>query len=407
MRDKGRQNMIKKKLILDTIFNIIATAIPILVLQLIVLPIIGKELGESQYGLVITLISFSTLISVPIGNVLNNIKLLTYNQYTDKNISGDFNILLLSGSIINVIAIIIGTIYYERTLSVVSVSLMILLSCLTLLREYLIVGYRIELNYKAILINNLILGLGYALGLVIFYLSGYWQFIYIAGTFLSLLYVLKTSNLIKERLVKTQLFGSTLYKSVVLLFSVFIKTFLSYADKLLIFPLLGPAAVATYYSSTLLGKIMSMAITPISSVMLSYLAKMEKIGVKKFVSLLSVTINVGIIGYFIAILISGPVLRALYPDWAERSMELIYITTATAIIQVITSVINPIILRFNNVNWQAIISGINVIIYLILSLMLYKHYGLYGFSVGVMIASLSKLVMMIFVYFYEYKSNQA
>lgn len=397
--------MVKRKIIIDAILNIIATAIPIMIVQLIILPIIGNKLGDAQYGLVITLVSLSTLLSQPFGSVLNNIRLLTYTEYEKNNITGDFNILLLGAIIINSFTMIFGTIYYEGTFSFISIVLILILSCFDLIRQYSIVSFRIKLNYKAIVINNFILGIGYLLGLVLFLITGYWQFIYILGSALSLYYIMRNSNLLKEKLTRTQYFKITTYKSSVLLLSSFMGNILLYADKLLIFPLLGPTAVSIYYTATLLGKIISMAITPISSVMLSYLAKMEKMKVKNFIYVISFTLIVGVIGYFATILISSPVLNFLYPNWAKKSMELIQVTTATAIIGMIGSVINPIILRFNNVNWQIIISGTNLIVYIICVVIFYNLYGLIGFSIGVLLASIFKLLLMISIYIFNYRKN--
>lgn len=395
----------KKKIILDTVFNIIATAIPILVLQLVILPSIARSLGDKEYGLIVTLISLSTILSSSFGNVLNNIRLLTNNEYDKNGISGDFNILLMGSLIINILLITFGTIYYEDEFYILSIVLMILFSCLNLMKEYMIVAFRIKLSFNKILINNIIISLGYFLGLLLFYFLRVWQLVYISGLVLSLLYITTNSEIIGEKLTKTKFFYKTLHKSSILLFSTLMKSFVLYSDKLLIFPLLGPTAVAVYYSSTLLGKIMSMAIMPVSSVMLSYLTKMEKLSIKKFFVVIGIISSLGIFGYFAAILISEPVLRLLYPEWAEKSMKLIYVTTATAIFEVITSVINPIILRFNNISWQFKINFVNVIIYLALSFVLYQFYGLFGFALGVLIASFSKFLMMILIYLYDNKIN--
>ncbi|MGO1369928.1 lipopolysaccharide biosynthesis protein [Senegalia sp. (in: firmicutes)] len=398
--------MIKRKIIYDAILNIIASTVPTLVLQMIILPIIGLRLGETEYGIAITLISMATLFSLPFGSVLNNIRLLMDSEYRSNDITGDFNILLIGSIVINAIVMIIGTMHYEGHFAPVSVLLVTLFSCLNLMREYLIVSFRIKINYKAILLNNLILGLGYLIGLIIFYLIGYWQIVYVFGASFSLIYIIKNSNLINESFSKTKLFSKITYKGIVLFFSVFMKTILTYADKLLLFPLLGPAAVSIYYSATLMGKIVAMVITPVSGVMLSYLAKMEKIKIKDFIKAISLTAIVGLIGYIVIIFVSGPVLNLLYPDWAEGSLDLIYLTTATAIIGVISSIIHPFLLRFNHINWQLIINAINIIIYTICVYMFYSLYGLVGFCLGMLIASVIKLIIMILIFILNYNNSE-
>jgi O-antigen/teichoic acid export membrane protein len=390
--------MFKKKFIQDSILNIIATSLPLLILQLFSLPVVGSKLGGDTYGLVVTLISLFTLLSFPFGNVLNNIRLLLDNEYKQNNYAGDFNILLVASIFISTILIIIGTVYYEGTFSVLNIILMIIISCLNLLREYLLVSFRLKLNYKSILMNNIILGLGYLVGTLFFYFTKYWQFIFIFGSGASLLYITRNSNLLKETLNITEIFKKTLHKSLILYSSSFLKTTLSYADKLILFPLLGPSAVSIYYTATILGKIISMIISPINSVMLSYLTQMEKMGIKKFLYIIMITSVIGVLGYIVTVLISPPLLYFLYSNWAKESIELIYITSASAIFGVLSSVIHPFILRFNNINWQLFISGTNVVTYILCTVLFFNHYGLFGFCVGVLIANILKLILMIAIF---------
>lgn len=399
--------MHKKKFVLDSLLNIIATSIPLLILQLVTLPVVGARLGGDQYGLVVTLISLFTLLSLPFGNVLNNIRLLSDNEYKQKKITGDFNLLLAGSIIISSFMMILGTVYYEGSFSLVSIILMVTISCLNLLREYLLVSFRLKLNYKGILINNIILGIGYLTGTLVFYLTGYWQLIFIFGSGLSLFYITRNSNLLKETFTLTNLFKKTTYKSFVLFLSSFLKTLLSYADKLLLFPLLGPIAVTIYYTSTIVGKIISMMITPINGVILSYLTRMEKMRINNFIYIIVIIGIVGLMGYFATILISHPLLYFLYPNWAAESLKLIYITTASAIIGVMSSLLQPFNLRYNNINWQLLISGTNVVVYIISVFMFYNLYGLIGFCIGVLVANSYKLVLMITIFIFNNRQDSA
>lgn len=391
--------IMKKKILLDVILNIVATAIPLLVLQLISLPVVAHRMGSDGYGIVITLISLFTLLSIPFGNSLNNIRLLLNEEYKGKNLIGDFNILLVWSLIISSFLMFIGVSYFIESFSIINTILTIFIACLILIREYLMVSFRIKLNYQAILINNIILGLGYLLGTYLFYLTGYWHLIYIVGSTVSLFYIIKNSNLIKEPFFKTYLFKKTSYKSLILFVSTFLKTLLSYADKLLLFPLLGPHVVSVYYTATVFGKIIAMAITPINSVVLSYLTRIDRLEKRKLVLLIGIIGSIGFIGYFIIILISKPLLYLLYPNWAEQSFKLIYITSGTAIVEVMSSIIHPFILRFKNINWQILINGSSVIVYIVCTLMFYSQYGLLGFCLGVLISSVYKLIIMTLIFF--------
>ena len=395
--------MLKRKIIFDSILNIFASALPILILQIIVLPVLGLHLGEKEYGVAITLISYSMLFSLPFGNVLNNIRLLMDREYKEQALEGDFNILLWLSVIINSFIMVLGAIFYQ--VSIIGILLFVIFSSFNILREYLLVSFRIQLNYKGILINNIILGIGYLIGLMIFIKIGYWQFVYVIGVILSLIYITTNSNLLCEKFKKTKLFKVVTYKVVILFLSTFMKTVLNYADKILLYPLIGPSAVSIYYSATLMGKIVSMAVTPISGVMLSYLAKLKKMKLKDFFVIISVIATIGFLAYFIIIIISEPILNLLYPKWAKESLQLIPITTATAILGVICSIIHPIILRFNHINWQLVINIINLIVYIFCAFVFFNLYGLIGFCFGLLLASIIKLLTMIIVFIYSYHNN--
>lgn len=391
---------------LDSLFNIIATAIPIIILQLVTLPFVGIILGEEEYGVVVTIISLYTLLSFPFGNVLNNIRLLLDEEYKKENLSGDFNVLLSTSLIISSIMVIIGTVYYVENLSFANIFLIVLITCFNLLREYLIVSFRIHLNFKGILYNNLLLAIGYLFGTYLFYITGFWQSVFIFGYSVSLVYIIRCSTLIIEPIKFTKLFKTTTYKSIILFISSILGNLLTYADKLIIFPLLGPSAVSVYYASTLIGKIVSIVINPINGVILSYLAKLEGLAVKSFISILFATGTVGIVGYFISVFISPFILHLIYPLWAKDSLQYIYVTTATAIVGLICSVVQPFVLKFTHMNWQLLISGSNVLIYIIFSILLYKHYGLMGFCVGILISNVYQLVLMICIFVFT-KLNKA
>jgi O-antigen/teichoic acid export membrane protein len=393
----------KFKIIYDSGINIVASAIPIVLLQLVIFPILAKNIGDVQYGIVLTLISLSLLLSQPFGNVLNNIRLLENNSYNKINNNGDFNVLLLISILINSIFIVIGTIYYQG-FHYPSIILMIMLSSLDLIRAYLIVTFRILLNYKAILINNVILGIGYLIGYLIFKVTDLWQLIYVLGSTFSLIHIIKNSSLVKEGFTLTKNFKQTTHKSISLFFSVLINSLMTYADRLLLFPLLGPSAVTVYYTSTIFGKVITRVITPISGVILSYITKIERMRIKDLFYLIGFMVIIGIGGYFLTIFLSKPLLYFLYPEWAKDSIQLIYITTATTIIGIMCSLLHPFILRFNNVNWQLFISGISLILYILLTLLLFNYWGLLGFSLGILITNIIKFIVMFSIFLRNFKT---
>lgn len=391
-----------KTFLQDSLLNIFSVALPLLVLQIITFPLIANELGGQEYGLIIALISLYTVVSFPLGNVLNNVRLLMNESYLKKKEVGDFNNFLAGSSFIGVIIINILSLYIDPNITKTDIILLSIITVLSLLKEYLIVGFRLILNYKGILLNNFYLSFGYLLGTFFFYLFGYWQLIYLFGLILSIVYILVNTKLHKEPFKFTSLLKETLNKSVLLYISNLLKNLISHADKLILLPLLGPTSVAVYYTATIIGKIISMLINPINSVILSYLVKMERISLKGFLKMFSAALMIGIFGYIASIFVSPFFLRFFYKEWSEQSLELIYITTATAIVGMLSTVINPFNLRFNKTILQIYMTVLHLIVYIISSYFFYTAYGLKGFSFGVLIAAIFQLLMQLSVFFFNY-----
>lgn len=386
------------------LLNILASALPVAILQLVIFPGIANRLGSEANGLMLSIVALFSLISESLGNVVNNIRLLKQRDYEQAEAAGDFNRLIMISELISAAAILIGTFAYGER-SAASIALSVFAAAVVLLRAYLTVYFRLKLNYRGVLVNNAIMVAGYYLGYLFFAYSGMWQLIYIFGNILSICNILRQDNLLKEPIKKTPLYSSALKDSTLLYAATLCGGSLNYFDRLMLYPLLGGTMVSVFYSATIIGKICSLGITPICSVMLSYLSKMESFQRKTFFKLLGLTSIVGIVGYFICIWLSPTVLNWLYPKWAAQSMEIIGITTLTAMLSVVSSFINPIVLRFCDIKWQLIMNAMCVAIYMVCCYEFSLSMGLKGFALGVLVSYISKLVIQIMVFLFKSQTN--
>lgn len=390
--------MLRKKVLLDIILNLIANILPIFVLQFFILPKVAQKISIDSYGLLLTIMAYIYLTSSSFGSVLNNSRLIHNNKYKNLNMTGDFSIFLLGLSIINTILSIILVKYIASSIDLTSKLILIGISFLMLVNTYAVVEYRIRLNFKNILLNSFALLFGYLFGYILFLYTGYWTLIYLFGFIFSFIHITATTYILKEKYVKTKLYKQTKKEMVLLLASGFLISIGTYADKLIIYPLLGGAAVTIYNTSTLVGKTISLAIGPITGVMLSYLSHMENFKRNTFKILLVLSTVLGIIGYFIIVYISTPILGFIYPQYLNDTVKYIPITTLNIIITIICSAINPLLLRFLSAKWQLYINIIYIIFYIVVSLILLKLYGLYGLCLGILLSNIIKLGMMVLIY---------
>lgn len=386
---------IKKKFVSDMILNIIATSIPVFVLQLIILPKIAVYIDDQKYGFLVTVLSLLNIVPATMGNALNNIRLIKEKNAVQ---SADYNIILLLMSFLNLVVVCAFMFIYREETTIMEILLTLVVSVLWLSREYFLVAFRIVLNYKNIVLCNLLMVVGYAIGYSLFVISNTWQYIYIMGFVVSLIFIFLKSDLWKESLKITNRFKDITAQTSLLFFSNLLTRVTTYADKILIFPILGGSVVSVYYTATLFGKVVSMAITPVSSVMLSYLSKTSKKNDQVFGKALSVSSVVCVCGYLACVIISRPVLTLLYPQFATEALHYIFVTTGTVVLTALIAIINPFVLKFFDMKWQVVINLSYVVIYIVISLILLHFWGLMGFCIGALIATIIKLLFMILVY---------
>ncbi len=394
---------LNRELFRNMIFNITANVIPILLLQIILLPLLSRGMDSNEYGLVVTILAMLNVVPSTLGNTLNNIRLLHNNNYKKKSFIGDFNIILIGSSVVNLLIVLVSSIYYLKTYNsntneTAHVLLIVLLSLLWMYREYFIVTFLIDLRYDKILINNLLLSFGYILGFVCFWLTSYWEFIYIIGYVLSDIHILNKSILWKESIVMTELFKNTCKEYLMYVISCIISRLVIYADKLLLYPILGGTVVTIYYVATLSSKVIVLLISPISNVILSHISKEQTTSKNGLFKVLIWGSSVCVVGYFGCLFFSEPVLRIIYPNYVDSAMGYIWLTTAIAMTRVLIGLINPFILRFLTMKWQVIINTISLLLYVSISMTLLIFWGLYGFCIGGLITNLVKIMIMLFIY---------
>ncbi|WP_404469077.1 lipopolysaccharide biosynthesis protein [Sutcliffiella horikoshii] len=392
-----------KSIIGDIAINMVATILPVLMMQFIFLPIVAQKYDDSNYGLALTLISLITLSAQSFSVSLSNTRLLMNTKYIESKTVGDFNVLLIVSCIINVVFLSVGTYLYEGYLNLFNISLIVMISVIQLVRRYLLVAFRLDIYYKGILFSNLMLIAGNLIGLVLFLVTGLWQLIFLCGEAISLIYVIYKTNLLKEPIKITGLFKRTTKHGIVLLLAAFLGAVNTQIDRLFLYPILGPKMVAVYYVSTLFGKTLSMAAAPINNVILTYLSKMKKLKLSYFKLMIITASALGVLSYAFIIIISEPILKVLYPTYAEEALKLIYITTLTAMITMLSTVINPVIMKFCNILWQIWLNVVNIVIFLLLAFYLISLYEIWGFVYAALIAAITKLILMICVYFKKSK----
>ena len=375
-------------------YSFFSFALPTAVLQFVVQPIIANQLGAEENGQYLTLLSLNFFIVGVTATVLNTVRLLQDQKYRENGIAGDFNLIFLMYIVIIVLLMPAGMIYYTKTVNFISIFLYVIIGLLYLYHDYIYAQYRIKLQYNKILISNLILVLGYLIGLLLFMKTLKWYFVYVVSYFLSFVYDYSNTDFIKEPIKKTVLFNETIQILLTLTISNLLSSAITYFDKLLLYPLMGGASVSIYNSAAIVGKMLLMISAPLSSVFLSYLIQENKLKLNfkiKHCILLSV-ILLGL--YVFCVLIGYPLTNLLYPNWSKESQQLIPFVVASSLFLLCGSCMNTILLRFFKTSLQLLIQSIHLLLYIFFSLIGLKLYGLYGFCLGVALSNLIRFIVV-------------
>lgn len=371
------------RIIKDMSINIVSSALPILILQFLIFPQISLDIGKDNFGEMVVIITLFTIVGFPIGNSLNNIKLLEAKN-TTINKENDFGQILILGAIFSSFLLVIINLFFIKF----NLVLILIITILLLLMEFLTVEYRIKLNFKGIFFTNVFLVIGYLVGLYLFRLDTHWEYIYILGYLFAVVFIFTTSNAqvnFSNLYKKSDLFKSRLKSYSILYGSNLLRNIVNHADKIIIYPLLGPIATGIYYIASILGKVINMIVTPLNTVLLSYLVKHERLRISVLNKILFYATIFGVLMYFILIYIMKKILIFIYPSYYTDVVPLLMYTIITAVITSLITLITSFNLKFNNIVYQIWISIFNLVTYFVLVPILAYFYLLKGYVIGILI----------------------
>lgn len=388
-----------KEVSIKFIQNTVAYALPVVFQQFIIYPMIARKLGSEANGLFLSLLALNYFAINVTASVLVNVRMIQHEKYEKEGYKGDYNVMLLCFAAVNILLIVFGSCFYSNgRVSCIDLFLSMIVVLLFLFHDYIYVQYRIELKFNKILVNNVLICAGYIIGLLaIYFVAPYWQFVFIAAYLLTFVYDMFNTTYIREPIKITPFFTDTVKQYFVLMGATLLNITVTYGDRLLLYPLLDGTSVSIFSSAQLIGKMMQMLSTPIASFVLAYLVKEQEIHIRiklKYIMLGSVTLIALYVG---CIIVSYPMIRFLYPAWAEESLEYVGLTAINGIVLMICTIANVFVLKFCNNKYQIIKSTVYLISYLGLSFSLARIIGLWGFCLGNFIASVCQLVFLIYV----------
>ncbi len=390
-----------KKFIRDSILNIVATLVVTISLQIIILPLASKYESDIEFGNIISILAIINSLSALIGSSLNNLRLINSELYSNKK--GDFGYLLL-------VSLVIGSIIFSFALFNYVVFLdhiiYLLVFILMTFRIYLIVYFRINLNFSSILIHSLILSIGYVVGSIIYIVTKNFPLILLSGEIFSMLFLYFKLNLRALTIKKTSNFNKIRSDYINLSFSNLANVFSMYLDRYLILFMMGGKYVGYYFIASVLGKLMATISIPISGVILAYLnsSKLEN-QIKLFKKMVILSISFGVFIYILLYIVSPYIITILYPSNWNNVKEYYNLANIGVILYLIGTFINTYCIKYLKMNRQLMIQYIYVFILVLLGLFLIKEFGLKGFIVATIIANTIRIIIICMIAYFDFYKN--
>jgi len=386
--------IVAKRISFDFILNITASLVLTGVMQLVVYPFLAWKFSEEKYGIILTTMGLLNVLISVFGTTINNARLLQNSFYEDNNTTGDFNVIVILFSSISAVTSFLGVKFFVG-LSIKECILAAIFCFIGTWNAYNCTDFRLKLNFKRILLFNIVGAIGYLIGVVASYKTGEWLFPFVIYQLVSCAFLFLYSGLYKETYRKTFLLSDTVKKIMILMITTLSGSLMTYLDRFLIYPFLGPDSVSTYGVASFFGKGLSIVMTPIAGVLLGYYAQkgfvMNK---RRFWYTNLVALGCGgvfiAISYFIAPFVTG----LLYPKQIDSATPYILIANLAATIGVVTAMTQSAVLKFAPTWLQIVKELIYGITYFVVGILTIDRYGLWGFCIAAVASAITKLISL-------------
>lgn len=363
--------------------------------QLIVHPILADRYTELEYGNLLFILGIMNVIALTLGNSLGDIRMIRNAEYLEKNLSGDFNILLaVVTGVVGLVYIVAG--YYIFDMSVLGAVLLGLTLMLETFASYMVMFYRLLLKFLLGLGNTIAICIGYVIGLWVAKFTSEWIAVFFVAYFVQILYLLFTTPFLTETFRTTVQFWTTVKQYITLGSSYLLKSSLTYIDRFIVYPMIGAEMVSIYSVAAVLGKCVSLGIQPIANVLLGYLSQRgAKMSAKSYCGLNAVCIGFCAVAFIAIMVVSKPIIAFLYPDYINAVLPYLFLANLTAVINALAAINQPVVLRFSKVSLQVIIQSVYAVLTICLSVLLIPSYGLRGFCFAALISAIAKVLIML------------
>lgn len=374
----------QKKIVGSTVYTIAGGLLMNGVLQAVVYPLLNRQMGSEPLGALLFIMGVLGILSPSVGQALNTSRLVV--RRTSDVTNGDYNTLLLVFGVIGgVITLIICRTSFGNAAAAAATFVLLMLM---IFRYYGDVEYRLSLHYEKYFIYYAVLTAGYLVGFALYYVTKIWFFIFIVGEGAALIYLTVTGSVFKNFLVRSRYFRTAAERGTFLMFSYVITNLTLNIDRLALKFLIDDLAVTKYYVASLLGKTLILLVTPVNTIIISFLTKRKK-ELDKREYLMFVGAGAGVAAaFFAAIQIAAPIfLKIFYPNLLEDVRPILMTVNLSQIMGLYSAYLFVVVLTFTEEKWQMILQIAHLVIIAVLVTVMTGAGSIEGFAGAVLAAN--------------------
>ncbi len=367
----------------DGLYNILAFGIYIGMTQIVIMPLLARISGsDEKFSSIIIFITVFNMLCIAVGDELGNTRMVLYTRYKEKGLTGDFHpalaLLLISCA---VLLIITGL---TAGIAPADIITFCFIGSLGITRYFAMSSFRLEKRFFQIFMVSLAYCIGSLPGIWAAISYGYFLAPFAAGETAAMLAVLFFRLRDEDRLINmtfTDEFGQSVKKYGQLGAVSLMTNLIIYLDRLIIYPLLGAAPMAVYYSASAMSKILGMINNPVASYALSVISKKDDSSGPRITGMLFRLIFplLAAAAVFSAVLTYAAVLL-LYPQYFDNAVILIIPVSLASSLSIVSYLVRTVIIRFYSIKKFLYANVVYVAVFLVSILIFSYYWGITGFA---------------------------
>lgn len=361
--------------------------------HLFVFPWINKVSGPEVAGRILACLSIVYIFSTSFGLGMSSIRLVEDRKKCGTN--GDYLVIIGIGFlVVSAIAVIAKHYNFDPGINLIW---FILLSFLTLVKSYGLVEFRLKLHFAQYFFYNLMVAIGYSLGVLIYRQTGNWTHIFLLGEIFAILILIFRKFIFQLSKPSDKL--GYLVKAVILLFlsTVMIQLVVS-GDRLILKYFLGDRSVTVYSSLSLPVKIVNMVVFPLGTLLLTYLtARTIPVNKNWFFKVFTIWTTVSTLAIIGTIIIAPIYVKLFYSNIYNDIKDLNLIVNFGLGLALIGYLFRIYLIVSSNSTIVFYFELAFTIIHLLLSITLTKQFGMVGYAWAVIISRAARAFVGFFL----------